>query len=398
MKKWFQFVVAFLALATVSFAQSVFVVDALGGPGSTHTTISAAIAAAQDGDMVLIRDGMYLEDLVVDGKGLRIEGDAGANVRVDNIRIENLGPNQVASIGGLVSGGLDRKIGPNILLSNNQGAVWLQVSTDADFGITASIQDCDNVVLHGMSLTQLGWISQRCTGGVCYDATLTIERSTVSLFDSAVRGLTGNEILLPNGSSGALAIDSDVWILGSTIQGGDGADEYLVGVVGHGGAGLEIRGTSDVNIVGSSISGGLGGQGTYPGTPGLGVNIVSGTLTRHQKLARSLTTPAVVRSGQPATLTFQGKNGDIVFLLISSSPSAFAYLRNVLGPIVVPPDSFFARIGKADTSGQLNVVLNAPTVSSGVRTFYMQAAGLSRATNDIVMGSPVPLHVLGPGL
>ncbi|HED64470.1 MAG TPA: hypothetical protein ENJ09_02835, partial [Planctomycetes bacterium] len=224
MKKWFQMVVAFLAVATVSFAQSVFVVDASGGPGSTHTTISAAIAAAQDGDMVLIRDGVYPEDLVVDGKGLRIEGDAGAHVRVDNIRIENLGPNQVASVGGLSSNGLDSKSGPNILLSNNQGAVWLQVSSEADRGIIATIQDCDDVVLHGMSLVPTFPINSRCVGGVCYDAVLTIERSTVSIFDSVVIGLMGDDIFMPNGTIGALTIDSAVWILGTTIQGGNGAD------------------------------------------------------------------------------------------------------------------------------------------------------------------------------
>ena len=399
MKKWFQMVVAFLAVATVSFAQSVFVVDASGGPGSTHTTISAAIAAAQDGDMVLIRDGVYPEDLVVDGKGLRIEGDAGAHVRVDNIRIENLGPNQVASVGGLSSNGLDSKSGPNILLSNNQGAVWLQVSSEADRGIIATIQDCDDVVLHGMSLVPTFPINSRCVGGVCYDAVLTIERSTVSIFDSVVIGLMGDDIFMPNGTIGALTIDSAVWILGTTIQGGNGADGCCGTPAGWGGAGLELRGTSDVDLVSASLSGGLGGLGYGgPGQPGPPLNVVSGNLTRHKKLARSLTTPAVVRSGQPATLTFQGKNGDIVFLLISSSPSAFAYLRNVIGPIVVPPDSFFTRIGKADTSGQLSVVLTAPNVSSGVRTFYMQAAGVNHATNDIVMGSPVPLHVLGPGL
>ena len=235
MKKWFQFVVVFLALSTGALAQSVFVVDSSGGSGSTHTTISATIAAAQDGDMVLIRDGLYPEDLVVDGKGLRIEGDAGASVRVHNIRIENLGPSQVVSVGGLSSAGLSSKPGPNILLSNNQGAVWLQVSSDSPSGITATIQDCDDVVLHGMSLIPTFPLNSRCVNGVCYDAALTIERSTVALFDSVVIGLTGDDILMPNGTIGALTVDSAVWFLGSTIQGGAGADGCCGTSAGWGG-------------------------------------------------------------------------------------------------------------------------------------------------------------------
>jgi pectin methylesterase-like acyl-CoA thioesterase len=44
------------------------------GPGG-YATITAAVAAARDGDTVLVRPGRYEESVVVEGKTITIRGD-----------------------------------------------------------------------------------------------------------------------------------------------------------------------------------------------------------------------------------------------------------------------------------------------------------------------------------
>ena len=51
---------------------SVHVVDAQGGPGSTHTTLATAVSAAATGDVLLVRAGDYAQG--ASGDGLRLEG------------------------------------------------------------------------------------------------------------------------------------------------------------------------------------------------------------------------------------------------------------------------------------------------------------------------------------
>jgi len=390
-----------LVLPGTASAQAVLVVDKAGGPGSTHTSLAAAIAAAQDGDFLLVRSGFYQEDVVLDGKGLRIQADAGATPYVNDIRVENLGPGQRAAIGGLITGGLAASPGPSILLRNDQGPVWLQVPSSAWLGVTARIEDCAEVVLESTTVAT-SFISSVCQGGICYEAAMTIERSTVALFDCFVQGLDGSECstVWDDGTIGLLAIDSTVWIHGSTIQGGTGAGDCGGATSpGKGGAGLELRGTSVVDLVDNSILGGGGGGSCCGGggPDGPIFNVVSGKLNKHGNRARRFDTESLVRSGQATSLSYQGKPADLVFLLIAPAPSAFAFLPNVLGPVVVPPTSTVTRLGKADAAGMLTLGLNAPPVLGGARTFYLQVAALNHAAGEVVMGTPTPLHVLAPG-
>ena len=63
-------------------AQDVFVVDDVAGPGVDFTSLTAAVAAAADGDVVLIKSGLFEENVLVDGKGIALIADAGANVEI----------------------------------------------------------------------------------------------------------------------------------------------------------------------------------------------------------------------------------------------------------------------------------------------------------------------------
>ena len=69
-----------LALLGGISAQATYVVDASQGAGHTHTSITAALAAAKDGDLIRVRAGTYPSFGSV-RKAVRIVGDA--NVTID---------------------------------------------------------------------------------------------------------------------------------------------------------------------------------------------------------------------------------------------------------------------------------------------------------------------------
>ncbi len=65
-------------------AQRTWVVSARGGPGVNFTDIPPAIAAAADGDILVVRPGSYGE-VQITGKGLSVIGEAG--VQVANLQV-----------------------------------------------------------------------------------------------------------------------------------------------------------------------------------------------------------------------------------------------------------------------------------------------------------------------
>ena len=64
---------ALLMLLSNVHAQRVLLVDGTGGSGQ-YRKIGAAIAAFRNGDLILVRKGVYVENLIVDGKYVNIMG------------------------------------------------------------------------------------------------------------------------------------------------------------------------------------------------------------------------------------------------------------------------------------------------------------------------------------
>src|SRR5262245_39846206 len=73
-------VATFSLLAAPSLAEKGWVVKGAVGPVSDFTTIQAAVNAAADGDMVLVKSGTYA-DFTVSAKSLVIEADAGSSIQ-----------------------------------------------------------------------------------------------------------------------------------------------------------------------------------------------------------------------------------------------------------------------------------------------------------------------------
>jgi hypothetical protein len=85
----------FLCQAASAAGQNVIVVDSANGPGTHYVDLPPAVAAAADGDRIVVRAGHY-SPFSVFGKALRITG-AGANQSVID------GPPVSTAIGGYVS-------------------------------------------------------------------------------------------------------------------------------------------------------------------------------------------------------------------------------------------------------------------------------------------------------
>lgn len=390
------------AIAPVAIGQSVLVVDKAGGTGSHHTTIGAAVAVAQDGDLVLVRAGDYGETVVVDGIALRIQADENAKVFVAELHVTNLAANQDVTIAGIgVLAFVDPD--PQFSLANNLGNVWIELDEDraSNVGVFGRIVDCADVVLRGCEFGSNFF--PRCVTSTsnCYPAALEIERSRVSLFDCRLDGFRGQDCtFFEDGAPGILATDSELWVYSSTVAGGSGSSDCGgASFPGDGGAGIEMQGASELDRLDSTTQGGRGGTGLFgSGANGPGVRSNGGIVRSHGNRGRILAFPPVARTGATSTVDYQGKPFDVVFLLIASQPSPLSYAPGVIGPLVVSPSALVVRVGKAGAGGKLSMGLSVPPTLNGARSYFLQAAALNHADSEIVMGAPSQLHVLAPGL
>lgn len=138
------------------------------GPGVDFTDLPAAVAAAADGDLILVEDGVY-SPFTVAGKALAIVGEAGASARVAGpvvgaplAVVRDLGPAQSVLLQGLE-------------LDNNAPVVPFE----AEFpGAALEVRDCAGPVwVEGCRIEKTG------AGGVVHavgaDA-LTLVRCTLA--------------------------------------------------------------------------------------------------------------------------------------------------------------------------------------------------------------------------
>ena len=150
---------------------NVLVVDAARGPGSTHRSINGAVFAAADGDMVLIRAGVYDEQVFLnDGqRSLVVAAEAGAKVEVEQFSVLGLQAGKRIVLRGFEA--ISNSVVGGVSTSGCRGQVWIEdYRTDAHLlNAPVKITDSDDVVL----------VRCRVEAG----AGMRIERSTVALFD-----------------------------------------------------------------------------------------------------------------------------------------------------------------------------------------------------------------------
>jgi hypothetical protein len=243
----------FTALLSVPAEAAVITVGPAGS-GANFTSISAAVAAAQPGDRILVAPGTYAR-FVLD-KPVSVIGSAPGTVFVQAaltapaVRISDLDAGEEGVVAELsvlpvAAQTLGVLAAPLIVVNDNAGVAVLQHVT-----LSPGLAD--------QSL----------------DETLEVrDTQALYLLDSVVDGYDENTVL-GGGLGGGHGIEierSGVWILGSAVTGGDAA--VLTGwFAAPAGAGIEAE-DSVLRLARTSVQGGSGGSDFFgastDGQPGL---------------------------------------------------------------------------------------------------------------------------------
>ncbi len=363
---------------------NVLVVDAAGGPGSTHTTINGAVFAAADGDMVLIRAGIYDEQVFLnDGeRSLVVAAEAGAKVEIERFTVLGLQPGKLVVLRGLE--GISNSVVGGVSVSGCRGQVWVEdYRSDARLvSVPVSVADSDDVVL----------VRCRAEAG----GGIRVERSGVVLFDcSATPSAPARH---------GLRIDAaTVSVYGGSFTGSDGPNSIppLCAPVGPGGDGVHVTGAnSDVRLQDVQAVGGQGGidMCTFQnGANGLAVRVQAGVLTSDATPARLASIGSPTRAGAAVTVSLAGEPSDLVVGFFSTDPMPARHLFALSGPIVLgfPVLRGFSTV--LPPSGSAQLIFNAPASGgSDHMTFFFQAVFLGTTSNSV--GSASVAIVLDPSL
>ncbi|MBI5433203.1 MAG: hypothetical protein HZA52_10270 [Planctomycetes bacterium] len=199
---------------------STWIVDDDGGIGVHFTSITAAVAAAGPGDVILVRAGSYTGFTLT--YGASIVGDPGALI-TSAVTLSGLPAAPRATLAGLE----------------------LRTLRIESCSTAVTIED----VLVAPLDTQLGTAPAMINVDQCTDVRLRA-------VDARIVGTS------TNGRPALRATQSRVEIVGCTLDGVDGktCDWYYAGWAQPGGEGVVVRTSADVHVARSSLSGGYGGD------------------------------------------------------------------------------------------------------------------------------------------
>jgi hypothetical protein len=300
---------ALLLVGAAGAQMTLHVVDDDGGVGVDFTSLGAAVAAAADGDMLLVRDGTYSDALLLDGKGLLIAAEAGATVSVEfaSVDVINLAANQHAIFRGIDT------IACQWTLTDNAGTVWIE-DCELVFGLwdteaTVVAQDCANVAIIDSGILGMGVVTVFVADWAASDA-VWASGTELSVSGSELWGGQGNGSPYGadvDGGDGLTAIGGKTFITDSNLQGGDGDDET-------GGTGLVLGPGAQSWLLDTTLVAGLGlfagQQMVVADTP---PTLLTGTAPRI-----SIASP--LRYGEPVTVDVTAEPGATVFLLKQITP------------------------------------------------------------------------------
>jgi hypothetical protein len=350
-----------------------------------------AVAAASDGDLIVVKASGNYDAIVVQSKALTIAADQGVTVRV-RVKVQDLAATQRVELRGLLFrvetvpspiSHLPEPITP-LLLSNNQGAVWIEecaVDRLPPFSLSRSapgivVARCADVV---MVRTRAEGIPCDASG-FCLDSYnlgdgVVVSGSRLAALDCVFQGARGVVCdplgyAPPPSPSGIVAYsDARVFLSGCQASGGRAAQCDYFGC-SYGGSGVSSSGLA--RVIDSDLQ---GGTGTCPGTPATGnVHLLPG-----RTLHVGITSP--VREAQAIQLDFAGPPNAAVWLLAGARPTTARFLP--IGPLVI--DAPIARfVGTTDATGALHSTRTMPQMARLIQFgrlflqgFYMEPGGQS---------------------
>ncbi len=410
-----------LALSTVTAAQSVLVVDQSGATTGAYSAVQAAVDAAIDGDVILVRAGVYDEAVVVLGKSVTLQADRAVptdTVALQSLRVQNLAGNQPFTLRGIDLGAvsdLGFQFRTTLILENNAAPVQIEdvwFSDESVFFTVATvdgirIEDCASVCLTRIYLTKVSSLSSPSGSPPRID----VSRSTAFLFDSHVDA-SETEVYFGGGSSNALGesgvrvIDGFLGVYETYVKGG--LNLYIPGsghscpTVTEGPAGIDaLRCTLTVHD--STILG--GGRPPFPtgcpsGPMGPAIALDASTQTTIPGEARTHVASSPVREDGTLSISFVGIPGDLAWGIIGMNPGAGVTRRSFDGPLLLSAPIVTAFVGTVPASGVLDVSVPIGELGLGVSGVVVHAQGtfFDPAARRFVLSEPTAVTLLDRSL
>ena len=421
-----------LALLGARTQADVLVVAPAPAPGVDHLQIVDAVAAANEGDLILVRSGLY-DDFTILGKSLDVVAEVGASVTVQGgFGVRGLDPAQAVLVRGLNT---QPDGAHGCELKNNQGAVWIEECTlrgalnnqppftfPLELWAGALVENCARVSF------------QRCvfTGGDGSDGSppnpagsgLQLLDSDASVYAcSAQGGVGGDEGDLTNyaggnGGHGIYALgDSVLFVSGSNAfggGGGQGGNDYDIFVGeqcepgGTGGDGVRLDewcfgcppSGLTVRALDSLFGGGPGGPphpfcAGWMGTPGQSVQVWQGSYSTLPGDAVGAQAPAALREGESGELGLSGPAGSVALVLLGVQQDG-TLLLPFSGLLLAGAPSQVLPAGSLDASGEGQLGLALGALGAGVEhaRVLLQAVAIELPSGAIRLGGASALTLL----
>jgi hypothetical protein len=364
----------------------------VGGANADFQEIQAAVDAAGEGDVLLIRSKLYAP-VTIDGKSLSLIADTGADVRIQQLTdtapglcVRNLAEGQ-----SLFARGLEVWGKPALELESLQGNALIedsvitgspsivQFGAGSPVGKGAVVQDSASVAFTRTTLGGGGVWSffDTAQSPIAGAVALDVEASAVHLYESAVQGGMGSETdgFTGSGGNGGRAVELEgslAFVGGSTIRGGSGGSNLFFPAcdfAGFGGDGIAVSADSQLFFLDSTIQGGSGNcSAEGPGEP------IVGHATALPGVGRSMQADSPVREGEVASSTFVGHEGDLVFGLWGVSQQQEFY--DFFSGTRVPFPLAVAFIGVIPSTGNLLFSLPLGDLPPGVGSLTLFSQGV----------------------
>lgn len=409
------FLAAFSTVANAAASPDVLVVDPAGT--GDFTTITDAVQAAQDGDVVYVRPGSYAA-FTIDAKSIDVVAAQTGNVRV-------IGGSEIRSVsvgGSVVVSGLRFESGvtpspATLQIVGCAGSVRLADCTieglDGELfaGPSVSHPACrvlssDRVALIGCNLRGGDAGADFFCSSDTAAAGLVAFSSVVEVHGGAVRGGSGpiGDLGGHAGAAVELRSASELRAYGASLRGGDGGEGDLTFTFcscGNGGDGVFADATSSAIVRGGATSGGTGGGQNLNGAPGTcpsGAASV-GAVNLQTAPVRSFEVARVVETGAQISGSIRGVAGEAVFLVVSTVPALQPY--PALGGTLTVGWPYFLRalpVGQIPASGVLGFTENVAGFAPGFGALTLTMQPIMSGTGGRWLGVPDVVVVVEPGL
>lgn len=413
-----------LALAgSTALAGQLWVVAPAAGPGVDFTNVNAAVAAAADGDALLLQPGTYPEHVSIAAKALRLFAAVPDTVLLAGLTVTGTAADQTVSA---------RQIAFGYVPGVSPLAALVRIDTCAGHVVLEDLEVAWNPLTFGGDATpailvaDCGAVSlSRCTAvgakgfylddddtfpyhGGTGGAGLRARRSRIVVsagsYSGGDAGNLGDGGSASAGGPGIELIGARADIAAGELRGGDGNLGFIdfpcfCTEVGAGGIGLLLScdfGDADtVRHAATLFRGGKSGSGAA--APGLG-SAFCGPSAPHviESVAghpATLGTTALWPAGMVGRIAVRGDAGGAV-LLGFSADAAFAAPSGVFGAIALAPPLALVPAGILPPSGLLEFETAAPHLPAGIEVLGLIVQAFVDAPGQDSASAPSALLLL----